>query len=195
MATRYVEVHRDPQGPGDNRPTAAQIIKDEGIENKWTDKSVMITGCSSGLGIEIERALSATGATLYLTVRDMERGKDALAELLAACPDRVHLLQLDLSSLESVRACARAFLAKCVPLNVLVCNAGVLNTPEGKTVDGVETQLGINHLSHFLLFNLLAPKTSEIQNHTYRGPISNPAWFSCLQWLTGLAPLISTIST
>ncbi|KAJ3538900.1 hypothetical protein NM208_g2549 [Fusarium decemcellulare] len=161
MTSKYIEIHRDPQGPGDKRPTAAQIIDDQEIRNKWSDKTILITGCSSGLGTEIAQALATTGAALYLTVRDLDSGKAALAGLTSAYPGRIHLLQLDLSSLESVRACANSFLAQGVLLHVLICNAGVLNTPEGKTVDGFETQLGVNHLAHFLLFNLLAPKLLE----------------------------------
>lgn len=58
----YASVHNNPQGEGDARPTALQIIKDEGLINKMTDKVMLVTGSSSGIGIETVRALHATGA-------------------------------------------------------------------------------------------------------------------------------------
>lgn len=78
MSTGYADVHKNPGGSGDRRPTAAQIIQDEGLENKLVGKVVLITGCSSGIGIETARALALTGATLYLTARDLEKAKGAL---------------------------------------------------------------------------------------------------------------------
>ncbi|KAH6999311.1 hypothetical protein EDB80DRAFT_724567 [Ilyonectria destructans] len=155
MASAYAKVHESPSGPGDARPTAQQIIQDEGLEGKLEGKVILITGCSSGLGIETARALLPTGATLYLTARDLDKARTALGDI--AKSDRVHLLKLELDSLASVRAAADVFLSKSKQLNILIANAGVMMTPEGRTADGFETQLGINHLAHFLLFNLLKP--------------------------------------
>ncbi|RFU28882.1 hypothetical protein B7463_g7443, partial [Scytalidium lignicola] len=152
-SSKYIEVHKDPQGPTDGRPTALQIIQDEGIEGKWGDKIIFITGVSSGIGIETARSLYTTGATLYVTARDLQKAKTALPDIIDS--PRVHLLELDLNSLVSVRKCAAEFLAKEKKLNILICNAGVMATPEGRTEDGFETQFGTNHLAHFLLFNLL----------------------------------------
>ncbi|KAJ5897705.1 short-chain dehydrogenase [Penicillium tannophilum] len=153
MDSKYTKVHQSPKGPGDARPTALQIVKDAGREDALTDKVILITGCSSGLGIETARALYVTGATLYLTARDLEKAKSALGEIIAS--PRVHLLHLDLNSLASVRACAKEFLSKSDTLNILIANAGVMACPEGRTADGLETQFGTNHLAHFLLFYLL----------------------------------------
>ncbi|KAG0647758.1 Short-chain aldehyde dehydrogenase [Hyphodiscus hymeniophilus] len=153
MTAKYAAAHQSPAGPGDARPTALQIIKDEGLENKLTGKVVLITGCSSGIGIETARALYATGATLYLTARDLSKAKAELPDLVTS--DRVHFLELDLNSFKSVRACAAEFLSKSKTLNIFIANAGVMACPEGRTEDGFETQIGVNHLSHFLLFNLL----------------------------------------
>jgi NAD(P)-dependent dehydrogenase (short-subunit alcohol dehydrogenase family) len=69
--------------------------------------------------------------------------------------DRVHLLHLDLESLDSVRACAKEFQAQSFTLNILVCNASVMVPPEGRTQDGFETQLETNRVAHPLLFNVL----------------------------------------
>ncbi|KAK2765576.1 hypothetical protein FQN54_008430 [Arachnomyces sp. PD_36] len=159
MTTRYAESHRNPQGPGDARPTARQIIADEGLEDGWGDKVVFITGASSGLGVETAKALSTTGAHLYLAARDLDKTRTALGELSGS--PRVHLLQLDLASFASVRACATEFLSKNKTLNIFIANAGVMATPESRTEDGFETQFGTNHLGHFLLFNLLKPALLE----------------------------------
>jgi len=90
MTTRYESAHQKPNGPGDGRPTACQIIEDEQLRGKWTNKTVLITGYSSGLGIETAKALQETGATLYLTARDLKKAKSALESLLDS--DRAHLL-------------------------------------------------------------------------------------------------------
>ena len=156
MPSRYREAHVSTKGPGDARPSALQIIKDEGLEGKLSDKVALITGCSSGLGIETARALSATGAKVYCCVRNITKGEKALEGILE--PGRVEMLTLDLNSLESVRACAKDFLSKSKQLNILINNAGIMATPtREKTEDGFEGQFGTNHLAHFLLFQLLKP--------------------------------------
>jgi NAD(P)-dependent dehydrogenase (short-subunit alcohol dehydrogenase family) len=155
MTTRYVSVHQSPDGPGDQRPTASQIVADEQLQGKWSDKTVFITGCSSGLGIETAKSLFETGATLYLTARDLKKAKSALGSLVES--ERVHLLELDLNSLASVRKCADSFLAHHRRLNILIANAGIMACPKGRTMDGFEMQFGTNHLAHFLLIQLLLP--------------------------------------
>ncbi|KAH7343069.1 hypothetical protein BKA65DRAFT_505465 [Rhexocercosporidium sp. MPI-PUGE-AT-0058] len=155
MESRYAVSHKSPKGPGDSRPTALQIIKDENLTGKLQGKVILITGCSSGLGIETARALKTTGAKLFLTARDIEKGKKALGDILQ--PGSVELLHLDLKSLESVRNCVEELKQKTKRLNILINNAGVRGPPEGKTQDGFETQFGTNHVSQFLLFQLLKP--------------------------------------
>ncbi|KAJ5772359.1 hypothetical protein N7520_002888 [Penicillium odoratum] len=167
MATKYEAVHQQPNGPGDARPTASQIIEDEQLNGQWPDKTVLITGCSSGNGIETAKAIFKSGATIYVTARDVNKAKSALGSFLDS--DRVHLLELDLESLASVRRCAETFLTLSGRLNILINNAGVMATPEGRTMDGFETQFGTNHLAQFLLIQLLLPvlqksSTSELQS-------------------------------
>jgi NAD(P)-dependent dehydrogenase (short-subunit alcohol dehydrogenase family) len=117
---------------------------------------MLITGCSSGLGIETARALKATGARLFVTARNLSKGRKALGDILE--PGKVDLLLLDLNSLASVRSFATEFLeASGNKLNILVNNAGIMLTPEGTTADGFELQFGTNHLAHFLLFQLVKP--------------------------------------
>ncbi|EXK27040.1 oxidoreductase [Fusarium oxysporum f. sp. melonis 26406] len=153
MTTKYTSVHESPNGPGDARPTASQIIDDYNLEGELSGKTVLVTGCSSGIGVETARAIYRTGATLYLTARDVDKAKTVLPDLVDT--SRVHFLHLDLNSLESVRGFAENFKSKSTQLHILIENAGVMACPEGRTVDGFETQFGINHLAHFLLFYLL----------------------------------------
>ncbi|CAI6092751.1 unnamed protein product [Clonostachys chloroleuca] len=154
--SRYAEVHSNPTGPGDARPTALQIVKDNGLEGKLVGKVAVITGVSSGIGIETARALDATGITLFLTARDTAKAKTALAEFWKE--DRMHLIQMDQTSLESVRNGAEEILCKTTEVNILIANAGVMAVPDLQlTKDGFETQFATNHLSHFLLFELLKP--------------------------------------
>ncbi|EQL01039.1 hypothetical protein G6O67_000970 [Ophiocordyceps sinensis] len=156
MTDRYAAVHQDANGPGDARPTAAQIMADEGLgAGTLAGQTAFITGCSAGIGVETAKVLYAAGATLYLTARGLDKARAALGDMVD--DKRVHLLELHLDSLKSVRACAAEFLSRSSTLNLLVCNAGVMMPPEGRTEDGFETQFGTNHLAHFLLFNLLQP--------------------------------------
>ncbi|EHK42501.1 hypothetical protein TRIATDRAFT_86611 [Trichoderma atroviride IMI 206040] len=157
MTSRYASVHQIEAlgGPGDARPTASQIVQDQQLVDKLSNKVILITGCSSGIGVETARALYLTGATLYLTARDTAKVEAALGDLIES--PRVHVLHLDLDSLGSVRACAEEFKSKTARLNILIENAGVMACPEGRTADGFETQFGTNHLAHFLLFQLLRP--------------------------------------
>ncbi|KAH7414529.1 hypothetical protein DE146DRAFT_640600 [Phaeosphaeria sp. MPI-PUGE-AT-0046c] len=153
---RYAAVHKEINGPGDARPTALQIVQDNNLEGTFTDKTILITGCSSGLGIETARALKTTGARLFLTARNLDKGREALGDILE--PGRVDLLQLDLNSLASVRDFATEFLKSSDnKLNILINNAGIMATPEALTADGFESQFGTNHLAHFLLFQLVKP--------------------------------------
>lgn len=72
--SRYAEAHKKTAGPGDARPTALQIVEDEGLVGKLTDKVFVVTGVSSGIGIETMRALYATGGHVFGTVRDAAKG-------------------------------------------------------------------------------------------------------------------------
>ena len=155
MPGKYSEAHKPENlnGAGDARPTALQIIQDEGLDGKMTDKVFIVTGASAGIGVETGRAFAATGGKVFLTARDLKKGEEACKSFLE--PGRVELLEMDNNSLESVRAAAKTFLSKSTKLNVLVNNAGIMACPESKTVDGFESQFGVCHLAHFLFFILL----------------------------------------
>ncbi|KAM0322979.1 hypothetical protein ACHAQA_009078 [Verticillium albo-atrum] len=155
----YAEQHKAENlaGPGDSRPTALQIIKDQDLVGKWAGRVAIVTGCSpGGIGIETARALHVAGADVYIGVRDVEKGNAAAVDILSdGKPGQIKVLQMDLGSLASVRQAAESFLSQSDKLHVLVNNAGIMACPEGKTADGFETQLGTNHLGHFYLFHLL----------------------------------------
>ena len=154
--SRYAEVHAKPNGPGDGRPTALQIVKNEGMEGNLKGEAIVITGTSSGIGIETTRALAATGATLFLTARDVTKAQNALAGIFE--PSRMEIVEMDQASLSSVRTAAAAILAKTSKIHLLVNNAGIMAIPDLRlTADGHELQFGTNHLSHFLFYKLLEP--------------------------------------
>lgn len=110
----YAAVHENPQGEGDARPTALQIIHDEGLVNKMSDKVMLVTGSSSGLGIETVRALHATGAHIFMLVRDMKRGQEVLEEIRTGSEGvgKIELIEMELDSFKSVRAGAAEFLKR-----------------------------------------------------------------------------------
>jgi len=121
-------------------------------------KRVLVTGVSAGLGVETARTLAAHGAHVVGAARDLAKAERATAQVRADAANGggFELVQLDLASLASVRACADGLLAKAEPFDLIIANAGVMACPFGKTVDGFETQFGTNHLGHFLLVNRIA---------------------------------------
>jgi NAD(P)-dependent dehydrogenase (short-subunit alcohol dehydrogenase family) len=169
QVSKYNAAYNDPQGPGDARVTALQVVQDEAMINALSDKVFLITGCSSGIGVETARALHATGGRIFVTARDVARTEKVLADLISQ--GRTTVIQMDLLSLSSVRKGAEEFLEKSAgKLNVLVCNAGIMAVPEVvKSEDGYESQFATNHLAHFLLFktvqeSLLASSTKEFNS-------------------------------
>jgi NAD(P)-dependent dehydrogenase (short-subunit alcohol dehydrogenase family) len=121
-------------------------------------KRILVTGVSAGLGVETARVLAAHGAQVVGAARDLAKAKMATEPVRAGAANGggLELVELDLASLKSVRACADALVAAGKPFDVVICNAGVMATPFGKTADGFETQFGTNHLGHFVLVNRIA---------------------------------------
>ncbi|KAK6531325.1 hypothetical protein TWF281_008136 [Arthrobotrys megalospora] len=167
MAARYASTHASPQGPGDARPTALQIIQDEDLIGKLADKVILITGCTSGIGVESAKALYATGARVFITARGNSQENIDTAQATAKeienahadvkNPHCVEVLHVELDSLDSVRRGAEDFLKRSDRLDILICNAGIMAAPFTTTSDGFESQFATNHLGHFLLFQLLKP--------------------------------------
>lgn len=125
-----------------------------------TGKRILITGVSAGLGVETARSLVAHGAEVVGAARDVAKAERATADVRAAAESgngSFSIVELDLASLASVRACADALNADGRPFDVIIANAGVMVPPFGHTADGFETQFGTNHLGHFVLINRIAP--------------------------------------
>lgn len=116
----------------------------------------VVTGGNSGLGKITGRELARKGARVLLAVRTASKGATAAQEIRDTVPGaRVEVRELDLSSLESIRAFAAELSSDTPALDLLINNAGIMQTPARRTVDGFELQLGTNHLGHFALTGLL----------------------------------------
>ena len=124
----YAEAHVSPKGEGDARPTAMQVIEDEGLFGKLSGKVFLVTGSSSGIGIETVRALHATGADVYMQVRNLPKGQKVLENIQKATKGtgKLELLEMNLGTLQSVRDGVKDLLSRTSQLNVLVNNAGNL---------------------------------------------------------------------
>ena len=121
-----------------------------------TGRTAVITGANTGLGYETAAALAAKGAHVVLAVRNIEKGKAAAERITAATPGaKVELQELDLTSLDSIRAAADELKSRHDSIDLLLNNAGVMFTPKSTTKDGFELQFGTNHLGHFAFTNLL----------------------------------------
>lgn len=119
-------------------------------------RTAVVTGANSGLGAVTALELARKGAHVVLAVRTTSKGETAAKEMRDAVPGaRVEVRELDLSSLESVRAFAASFTSATPTLDLLINNAGIMMTPPSQTADGFELQFGTNHLGHFALTGLL----------------------------------------
>ncbi len=100
----YAEVHANPQGEGDGRPTAIQIINDEGLVNLLGGKTMLVTGSTSGIGIGTVSALHLTGVDVYMQARDYTKAEKVRGEILATSEGKgkLEIVLMDLTSLESV---------------------------------------------------------------------------------------------
>lgn len=117
----------------------------------------LITGANTGIGYTTALELARLGWHVFVACRSPERAEVAVGQMLAEMPDaKIELIALDLADLASVRSCASQFLARNLPLSLLINNAGVAGS-RGLTKDGFELAFGINHVGHFLLTQLLLP--------------------------------------
>ncbi|MDS0219767.1 oxidoreductase [Haloarcula sp. S1AR25-5A] len=117
-----------------------------------TDRTVVVTGANSGLGLEGSEAFARKGATVVMACRSVERGESAAAEIRGAVPDAtLDVRECDLGDLANVEAFADGLHEDYDAVDVLCNNAGVMAIPRSETADGFETQFGVNHLGHFAL--------------------------------------------
>jgi NAD(P)-dependent dehydrogenase (short-subunit alcohol dehydrogenase family) len=125
----------------------------EGVD--LSGKRILVTGVSAGLGVETARTLAAHGAQVVGAARDLSKATAATEQVRAQATrgGGLKLVELDLASLASVRACADALISNGESFDLVIANAGVMACPKGQTSDGFETQFGTNHLGHFVFVN------------------------------------------
>ncbi|XP_010930751.1 short-chain dehydrogenase TIC 32, chloroplastic-like [Elaeis guineensis] len=151
-----------PSGFGSSS-TAVEVTK--GIDASHL--TAIVTGATNGIGKETARVLALRGAKVIIPSRTMESGMKVKESLLEQNPDaKLHVMEMDLSSLSSVDSFARAFNSSNKHLNILINNAGIMACPFELSRDGIELQFATNHLGHFLLTNLLIDKMKATAQET-----------------------------
>ena len=126
------------------------------------NKTALITGASSGLGLNASRALAAKGYNLIMASRGEAKLEKASAEIKAQYPDvQISQAVLDVSNFDQVRDFAKTTQQ---PIDVLMNNAGVMGPDFSLSVEGIESQMAINHLGHFLLTSLLWENLEQAAN-------------------------------
>lgn len=138
------------------KSTADEVLA--GVDLKG--KRFLVTGASSGIGLETARSLVAHGASVVGTVRNVAKAESVAASIRNAASENsgsLELIELDLASLHSVRAAADKLSADGRRSDAIIANAGVMATPFGRTADGFEVQFGTNYLGHFALIDRIEP--------------------------------------
>jgi NAD(P)-dependent dehydrogenase (short-subunit alcohol dehydrogenase family) len=163
--------------------TAAEVV--DGID--LHGKQMIVTGGSSGIGIETARALATAGASVVLAVRNPEAGRSVADKINAGLDSpRVTVAQLDLADLSSVRRFATEWGKS--PVHALIDNAGIMATPLTRTASGWELQFATNHLGHFALANVLhdalaAANGARIVSVSSRGHLRSPVVFDDINFI------------
>ena len=144
------------------KSTALEVI--QALNADLTGKTVLITGGTAGIGLETARALAAAHAHVIITGRDMIKGQKAVDDIKQSTKnEQIELMELHLDSLESVRTFAEEYIKRNLHLHILICNAGVFPGTRKETKDGFEQNMGVNHLAHFFLVQLLLPSLKMSQ--------------------------------
>lgn len=131
-----------------------------------TGKTYLITGANSGAGFEASRILLSKGAKVVMLNRNPSKSDAAIAQLkqLLGTQIDVSLVQIDLAEQDSVRRAAEEVLESTARIDALICNGAIAQVAKQElTNDGFESQLGVNHLGHFLLCGLLFDRIEESQ--------------------------------
>lgn len=141
--------------PARSYPTGAEIT--EGVD--LTGKVALVTGATSGIGVETARVLALRGAHVYLVARNANKLEMSKKQILESVPEaNVSTLVCDLGDLQSVKHCAKNFATEQTNLHILINNAGIMALPERTpTKQGLEAQVGVCHVGHFYLTKLLMP--------------------------------------
>ncbi|XP_052205115.1 short-chain dehydrogenase TIC 32, chloroplastic-like isoform X2 [Diospyros lotus] len=144
--------------------TAEEVT--EGIDGSGL--TAIVTGSSSGIGAETARVLALRGVHVVMCVRNMAAGRDVKEAIMKKIPTaKIDLMELDLSSMASVRKFVSDFISSGLPLNILINNAGI-GTGFMLSEDNIEIHFATNHLGHFLLTNLLLNTMKKTSCETKR---------------------------
>jgi len=129
---------------------------------KLNGKVALVTGANSGIGAVTAKELALQGYHVFLACRDADKAQQVINAIdqQSRGQAKAEFIALDLASLDSIRACAAQFLAKKLPLHLLICNAGLAGH-KGMTKSGFELTFGVCHVGHFLLTQLLTEKLIE----------------------------------
>ncbi|XP_021735808.1 short-chain dehydrogenase TIC 32, chloroplastic-like [Chenopodium quinoa] len=129
----------------------------------------IVTGATSGIGVETARTLALRGVHVVMAVRNIEAGKSLKEKILEEIPAaKIDVMELDLSSLASVEKFSSDFKSSGLPLNILINNAGIMATPFQLSKDNIEIQFATNHLGHFHLTNLLLDDMKKTAHESNR---------------------------
>jgi NAD(P)-dependent dehydrogenase (short-subunit alcohol dehydrogenase family) len=140
------------------KSSALEVIQGHDLSKYET----IVTGGSSGIGIETARALAKAGARVVIGARDLPKAEEVAKKLRDETKNaKIEVEKLELDSLASVNDFVKRYLAKKRPLNILINNAGIMACPLTYTVDGFESQFGTNHMGHFALTVGLLPALKE----------------------------------
>merc|ERR1719483_1302442 len=134
------------------------LVEDKEIKEEVENKVFVVTGANSGIGREVVHELARKKGRVYMACRDLKKCEEERKKIVMDTRNKyVYCRKCDLASLDSVREFVTQFRSQEERCDVLVNNAGVMNCRKMLTKDGIESQLGINHMGHFLLTNLLKP--------------------------------------
>lgn len=166
----------------DASSTAMDVISGIDLQGR----SALVTGASSGIGIETARALAYAGANVTITVRNVEAGQQVAKDIIEATGNRnVLVKKLDLVDQSSIRSFVSSWTG---PLHILVNNAGVMATPESRTPEGWELQFATNHFGHFALAYglhgaLASADGARIVSVSSAGHLRSPVLFEDIHFL------------
>ncbi|HJP38351.1 MAG TPA: SDR family NAD(P)-dependent oxidoreductase [Gammaproteobacteria bacterium] len=130
--------------------TAEEVVA--GID--LSGKTVLVTGCNSGLGYESMRVMAARGAHVIGTARTTVKAEKACASVTGQTTPLV----CELTDFDNIVACSEQVQALNLPIDIFMCNAGIMALPKLEQVNGIEKQFLVNHLGHYLLTRRLLPQ-------------------------------------
>ncbi|KXS13412.1 NAD(P)-binding protein [Gonapodya prolifera JEL478] len=151
----YKHLHDSPKGVGDARPTAAQIVRDLELEGTMTDRTVLVSGFTTGIGLETARAMALTGTQMVLAGKDTAAFPKVAREISTMWGKEAIVVEMDLADFASVRKAAEEIRSKVKRINFAIFNAGIMTRTYLKTPQGHDITFGVNYLGHFLLFHLI----------------------------------------